>query len=115
MQIFVTKGKLDAILNSENLNERFLSKILSLVLRKHSNLYYRTTKTHTCIFNGAVYCRYGVGSTVFGSDCKVIESWRPVHTLRGHTGGKLHVFESCNKENYHWKPEEEIMCVFYYR
>lgn len=26
---------------------------------------------------------------MFGSDCKVIESWRPVHTLRGHTGGKL--------------------------
>ena len=54
---------------------------------------FKPTKTY--ISNGVVYYfRYGVGSTVFGSDCKVIESWRPVHTLRGHTGGKLHVFES---------------------
>ncbi|KAK3595749.1 hypothetical protein CHS0354_025378 [Potamilus streckersoni] len=33
--------------------------------------------------------RYGVGSTVFGSDSKIVESWRPVHTLRGHSGDVL--------------------------
>ena len=32
--------------------------------------------------------KYGVGSTVFGSDSKIVESWRPCHTLRGHAGGK---------------------------
>lgn len=51
--------------------------------------------------------RYGVGSTVFGSDCKVIESWRPVHTLRGHTGDVLDLawspsdvwFATCSIDN----------------
>lgn len=32
---------------------------------------------------------YGVGSTVFGSDSKIVESWRPTYTLRGHTGDIL--------------------------
>ncbi|XP_060561326.1 protein HIRA-like [Ruditapes philippinarum] len=33
--------------------------------------------------------KYGVGGTVFGSDSKIVESWRPAHTLRGHAGDVL--------------------------
>ncbi|KAL4223056.1 hypothetical protein ACF0H5_016532 [Mactra antiquata] len=33
--------------------------------------------------------KIGVGGSVFGSDSKIIESWRPAHTLRGHSGDVL--------------------------
>ncbi|XP_053374896.1 protein HIRA-like [Mercenaria mercenaria] len=33
--------------------------------------------------------KIGVGGTVFGSDSKIVESWRPAHTLRGHAGDVL--------------------------
>ncbi|KAH3894120.1 protein HIRA-like [Dreissena polymorpha] len=33
--------------------------------------------------------RYGAGGSVFGSDSKIVECWRPTHTLRGHAGDVL--------------------------
>ncbi|XP_052798672.1 protein HIRA-like isoform X2 [Mya arenaria] len=35
--------------------------------------------------------KFGAGGSVFGSDSKIIESWRPAHTLRGHAGEQVSV------------------------